>query len=809
MKQAFYRSIAVVAAGFLVSAVAAQEQPRPSSSGGQGSAASEAGRGASDIKPYDDVITKEAKTKAGLFFTHQVGDKLYYEIPVGRLGKDMLWVWQLEKTQTGFGHAGSPLGDRAVRWELRGDTVLLRNVKYAIRADKKGAIQEAVEATNMAHIIKAFPVRAWGKDKAPVVDVTSLFTSDVPEFSARRALNANNLDSGRTFLEEIKAFPQNLEVTVLASYALAAATPGSPGPRGDSSQSAVTALVHHSMLLLPEQLMKPRRKDERVGFFDVGFEDYADDSQHQVEDVRYITRWRLEKKDPGADISEPKQPITFYVGREVPEKWKPYVQRGIEYWQPAFEAAGFKNAIIGKLAPGPHEDPTWDEEDARISTIRWLPATIENAFGPHVHDPRTGEILEADIRIYHNILKLIRDWYFVQASPNDPRAQKLPMPDELVGELLAYVVAHEVGHSLGFPHNMKASSSFSVKQLRDPEFTKKFGVEASIMDYGRFNYVAQPGDGATLIPKVGPYDFFAVEWGYREYKNEEEEKTGLAALVAKQKEDPQLRFGDANPGEDPTRQTEDLGADPIEATELGLKNIQRVSAYLIAACCQPGHDYKLLENMYGQLVSQQTRELMHVTGMVGGVEQVNLYFGDADAVYRAISCDRQKQAVKFLIEHAFRAPPELVDPAITLRLEAGGAADRILRGQTSVMKALMSEGRFKRMAEQAQQTKPGNPTYGPWELFADLRTGIWSELSQDRVAIDLYRRNLQRSHVNSLVGLLGSGAASDLAAVSRHELEALREQIPKKLEAADSLSKLHLEAVLAEITRAFDPANRQ
>jgi hypothetical protein len=814
MKHSSHCSIAVVAAGFLLSAVAAQDQPRGSSPGGHGSAATEAGRGANEIKPYDDVITKEAKTKAGLFLTHQVGDKLYYEISVSRLGKDMLWVWQLEKTQTGFGYAGSPLGDRAVRWELREETVLLRDVKYAIRADKEGAIQQAVESTNVAPIIKAFPVRAWGKDKAPVIDVTSLFTSDVPEFSARRALNANSLDSSRTFLEEVKAFPQNLEVTVMASYALAAATPATPTPPGpttpriDPSQSAVTALVHHSMLMLPEQPMKPRRKDERVGFFDVGFEDYTDDSQHQVEDVRYITRWRLEKKDPSADVSEPKQPITFYVGREVPEKWKPFVQSGIEYWQPAFEAAGFKSAIIGKLAPGPHEDPNWDEEDARISTIRWLPATIENAFGPHVHDPRSGEILEADIRIYHNVLKLIRDWYFVQASPNDPRAQTLPMPDELVGELLAYVVAHEVGHSLGFPHNMKASSSFTVKQLRDAEFTRKFGVEASIMDYGRFNYVAQPGDGAALIPKVGPYDFFAVEWGYREYKNEEEETKGLSALLAKQKEDPQLRFGDANPSEDPTRQTEDLGADPIEATELGLKNIQRVSGYLVEACCKPGEDYKLLENMYGQLVSQRTRELMHVTGMVGGVEQVNLYFGDADTVYRPISCDRQRQAVKFLVENAFRTPSELVNPAITMRLEAGGAAERILRGQTSAMRALMSEGRFKRMAEQVQQTKPGDPTYGPWELFANLRTGIWSELEQDRVTIDLYRRNLQRSHVNVLVGLLGSGAGSDLAAVSRHELEALREQISKKLEGADSLSKLHLEAVLAEITRAFDPANR-
>ena len=336
--------------------------------------------------------------------------------------------------------------------------------------------------------------------------MTGLFTGDITEFSPARRLNASGVDSGRTFVEAVKSFPGNIETKVLKTFRLSGQNRseqqgprrrrGGDGPRRDPSQSAVTVLMHYSMVALPEQPMRPRVHDDRVGFFGVSFEDYGTD-EHEVERVRYIARWRLEKKDRSADVSDPVKPIVFYVGRGVPDAWRPYVRKGIEMWQPAFEAAGFSNAILAKDAPSEREDPDWDAEDARISSIRWLPSTTENAMGPHVHDPRSGEILEADIIVYHNVLKLCRDWYFVQASPNDERAQTLPMPDEVLGEALAYVIAHEVGHSLGFPHNMlRELRPTPSTQLRDAEFTRKHGTEASIMDYGRFNYVAQPGDGA-------------------------------------------------------------------------------------------------------------------------------------------------------------------------------------------------------------------------------------------------------------------------------------------------------------------------
>jgi len=750
-----------------------------------------------DVKAYDEVITEDADTRSGLVITHLQDGKLFYELPTSVLGEDLLWVTQIAGTRAGNSYAGMPVTNRVVRWELRGDDrVLLREVEYAIRAETDDPIATAVNQTSLAPIIMSFDVEAWGKDKRPVIEVTDLFTSDVPEFTAVGALGAQGMDSKRSYVEEVKAFEENVNTKVLATYKLRAEGRASDRPR----TGAVTAMIHHSMVKLPEEKMTPREHDARVGYFSVGYMDYANMEDHEAMPVRYITRWRLEKKDPDAEKSDPKEPIVFYVGRGVPEFLKPYVKAGIEQWQPAFESAGFTNAIIGKEAPSPEEDPDWDAEDARISTIRWLPSNIENAFGPHVHDPRTGEILEADVRMYHNVMKLVRDWYFVQASACDERAQNLPMPDDLMGELVQFVVAHEVGHSLGLPHNFKASASYSVEQLRDPEWTKENGTAPSIMDYARFNYVAQPGDGAALMPAIGPYDHFSIEWGYREFGEDANEVAELEALVKKQIDEPMYRFGGG--WGDPTSQTEDLTDDAVEATKLGMENLKRIAGFMVEACSEEGEDYDLLENMYDELWGQWNREMGHVASYVGGIEQINLWYGDAERRYFEVPADRQREAMAFLAERALAEPDEaLVSEDIVLRLSGTGVADRVASAQSRLLRSLVNEGRIDRMSEVAQRVEEA---YTPSEMLADLREGVFSEFEGRESRVSLYRRNLQRAHVEQLIAAMESeSTTSDLPGLARVELVAIQDRLSgeRRNEANDA----HVADLLARIKEALDP----
>jgi hypothetical protein len=792
-----------------------------------------------DPQPYERVITKDAKSKKGLFTVHQVKDRYYYEIPKSEFGKEYLWVSQIARTTLGVGYGGQALGNRVVKWERAGNKVHLRDVNYEVVADPKTPVSQAVKAANNSTIIMTFPIAAFGPNESAVIEVGRLFTTDVPEISARQRLQATTMDATRSSIERISPYPENIEVEAQVTYSRTPTPAGfgggaptpAPNPFGGAGMrpGSATVLLHHSMVKLPEKPMLPRHFDERVGYFSVRQMDYSRD-EHRAPQVRYITRWRLEKKDPNAALSEPVKPIVYWIDSATPTKWIPYMKAGVEKWQKAFEAAGFKNAIIAKVAPTPEQDPDFSPEDARYSVIRWLPSTIENASGPHIHDPRTGEILDSDIQFYHNIMNLQRSWYFLQASPNDARAQKLPLPDDLMGKLLEFVCAHEVGHTLGFQHNMKGSSMYPAEKVRDAEWVKKMGHTPSIMDYSRFNYVAQPEDKIAiedLIPGIGPYDMWATHWGYAPIANarsSDDEKKTLDEWAREQDKTPWYRFStDKAAGSDPGELTEAVGdADAIKSTGLGLKNLQRVSTYLMpATTTEKGEPYEDLAEIYSRMLGQWTLELNHVAAIVGGFNTQQKHIGQDGVLFNPIPKLKQKEAVQFLNENAFVVPKWAVDKEILRRIEPAGALNRFRNAQNQIMSNLLSSSRFARLVE--QEAIDGAAAYAPAEFLGDVRKGVWKELDNTSIKVDAYRRNLQRAYldlantkINGSAQALPAGAppqfaamfisSGDEKAIYRAELKSLDAALAASLaKAADRPTRAHLEGARDQIAKILDP----
>jgi hypothetical protein len=774
------------------------------------------------------VITKEARSDEGIFTVHRIGDRVYYEIPTAKLGREFLWVSQISKTTLGAGYGGQAAGNRVVKWERRGDRILLRGVSYDVIADPASPIARAVEAANHNPIIMAFNVEAE-KDGNPVIEVTRLFTTDVAEFSGRTRVRARTFDTSRSFVDRAVSFPENIEVEATHTYNNPPAEPaaggrGGPTPGGRGAAPALRAgshsvVMHFSMVLLPETPMQPRLFDERVGYFSTAKIDYSVD-EHRAPRLRYITRWRLEKKDPSAALSEPVKPITYYIDPATPKKWIPYLKAGVESWQPAFEAAGFKNAVIAKEAPTPEEDPDWSAEDARYSVIRWLPSTTENASGPHVHDPRSGEIIETDIQFYHNVMNLARNWYFVQVGALDPRAHKLPLPDDLMGKLVQYVAAHEVGHTLGFQHNMKASSMYTLAQVRDAKWVKENGHTPTLMDYSRFNYVAQPEDRIAvddLIPKIGPYDKWATMWGYKPIPGATTavaEKKTLDEWAKQQDASRWLRFStEGSAGTDPGELTEAVGdEDAVAATTLGMKNLERVASMLISATTtRPGEPFNDLKEVYGRVLGQWALEMNHVAAIVGGYNSQQKHIGQNGVRFELIPRATQERAVKFLVDNAFRAPKWALNPQILRRIEPVGVLDRIEASQSRVLNSLLSSGRINRLVE--QQAIDGAAAYAPLDFLADVRKGVFSEIDRETSAvqpIDAYRRNLQRAYVETLSNRVNGAQAQsdDVRAFFRGELKSLDADLQNASNrpGADAATKLHVEDLRHQVARALDPS---
>lgn len=782
--------------------------------------------GKNDPKPYDKVITKDAISDKGLFTVHSLDDKFYYEIPDSLFNREMLMVTRISKTASGLGFGGGKQNEQVLRWEKKDKKVVLRVVSYNVVAADSLPVNEAVINSNFEPVLYTFPIAAFSKDStSTVIDATPLFENDVkslglPQFR-RTPYKVSRLESDKSFIETIKSYPRNIEARHVKTYAAGQ-------PPSNSSTGTISIEINNSMILLPDNPMKRRYFDERVGWFTSNQTDYGLEDQ-KSKTLEFLDRWRLEVKDEDiekfkrGELVVPKKQIVYYIDRATPEKWRTYIKQGIEDWQVAFEAAGFKEAIIAKDPPTVEEDPEWSPEDARYSVVRYLASPIPNANGPHVSDPRTGEILESDINWYHNVMSLLRGWFFVQTAAINPDAQSPQFKDEVMGRLIRFVSSHEVGHTLGLPHNMGSSVAYPVEKLRDAEFTKKYGTAPSIMDYARFNYIAQPGDeGVALMPDIGVYDKYSISWGYRPIldKTAEEEKPILNEWIMEHAGDPMYRFGHQQAGDvvDPSSQTEDLGDNAMLASEYGIKNLKRIVPKLIEWTTEDGEDYDDLDEMYGHVISQFNRYMGHVSNNIGGVYEDYKTADQEGVVYTAVPKDHQKEAMKFIQENLFDTPEWLIDKTIFDRIEFTGAVERVRGLQARTLDNILSLGKMQRLTE--AHTFDSN-AYALPDMMSDLRTGVWSELRTGK-KIDTYRRNLQRAHIDRLAYLMTaknqSGnsrssyakmtpvntSQSDIRAVVRAELTTLRSQL-RSARGDDAMSRIHIADAIERINLILDP----
>lgn len=819
--------------------------------GGRGGGAGAAAR--QEPKPYNEVITDKAISHSGLFTVHRVEDKWYFEIPDSIFGRDILVSTRYTRTAAGGNYGGEAVNLQTIQWQKGpSHTVFMKVITIVnVATDSSQPIAQAVRNSNLNPIAAAFDVKAYGKSAdstsgTVVIDVTDFFKGDNQPVSLttgiKRRYSLAMISPERSYIESIHTYPINTEIktvkTWTSSPAPAGPTTGGRNPMGElpaaEESGAVTFELNNSFLLLPKVPMHKRPFDPRVGFFASEYTVYGDDEQ-RVEEDQFIHRWRLEPKDEDiekwerGELVEPKKQIVYYIDPATPKKWRPYLIAGINDWNKAFEKAGFKNAIVGK--EWPENDKTMSLEDARFSVIRYFASDIENAYGPNVADPRSGEILESHIGWYHNVMKLVHDWYMIQTAAVDPRARKMKFDDALMGDLIRFVSSHEVGHTLGLRHNMGSSSKTPVEKLRDKAWVEANGHTASIMDYARFNYVAQPEDNIGprgLYPRIGDYDKWAIEWGYKyipEGTEEDDKKVLNKLIIDSLGENPRLWFGGEGQNFDPRAQTEDLGDNAMKASYYGILNLKRILPNLPDWCKEEADRYDNLEEMYGQLVTQWGRYMGHVTKNVGGIQETFKSVEQPGDVYEATPRATQKDAVDFLNKNLFATPTWLLPKDILNKFSNPGMEDQVSTVQAGTLKSLLSAARLYRLSVCTQRY--GNAVYSVDDLLTDAKKGVWGELATG-ATIDPYRRNLQKQYIQALIDLINPEPATaaprggnlprglaiftgdirftDVPSEARGQLVALRSEITAAISReADKVSKYHLEDVAERIREALSP----
>ncbi len=815
----------VLISGLLISGCTGTKQTTSSSSSKPSSSRAPSKKG---IKFFDQVIKKDAKKDEGVFNVYEQEDKYYFEISNDLLGRELLIVSRaagVPPEYSGFNSAGSKSAEQVVSFNRFKDKIILRKKSYEAIADEELPVYESVKANNYEPVIATFDVEALSKDSSGVViDVTDFFTKDVEAISGipsylRRAYQVRRLDANRSFVESVKSFPENIEVRQVMTYIA-----GNPPSAGYTQTLSVQ--VNQSIVLLPEEPMMKRYADYRVGYFSIRQIDFGSDEPkaHQKE---YIRRWRLEPKDPEAyargELVEPVKPIVYYLDPATPEKYRSYIIQGILDWNEAFEAAGFKNAVQAKLPPTKEEDPDWNPEDIRYSTVRWVASTVRNATGPSVSDPRSGEIIESDIVWYHNHMRSYRNRLMIETGAANPAARSLKLSDDLIGETMRRVISHEVGHAIGLPHNMQSSSAYPTDSLRSGRFTQEFGIATTIMEYARQNYIAQPSDeNIRFIRKIGPYDKYSVNWGYRvipDAETPEDELETLDSWIMEKAGDPVYRFASST-GYDPSSQTEDLGNDPVKSSTYGLMNLKRVVPNLIEWTTAPGEDYSELEEIYRELVFQWRRYAGHVATNIGGVYQNRKAADQEGPVYDPVPADYQKEAMAFMNEHVFTTPDWLLDQEILRRIEHNGALSRIKGLQSSLMRGILNPGVLSRLSEQNELNPESS--YDMYEMLQDLRRGIWSEVyASGTQNIDAFRRNLQREYISQVKVHFDNDEVSggwrspdidvkdsDMRPALRYEMKQLRTQVERRITSRlNSETRSHLEDILERIDEILDEDN--
>ena len=703
-----------------------------------------------DAKKLDSILETMPKSE-GLINSYFEDDKLYFKFPEEVLEKDLLMVTRLKQLPANYSayrNAGSKTSEQMIHFVKVGKSIDLVQVLTTNVADEEDPISLSVAQNNLNPILASFPIKSEeGEDI--VIEVSSFFNADSPSFNIipdrlKTEYKIGRVDDKRSRINSVKSFPRNTEITHTLTF------PTSKPPRGNSTNT-FTFQVNHSIIALPEDLMQVRYEDSRVGWFGLRKYNYSSDAL-KSDEVRLVRRWRLEPKNEKAyargKLTEPKKPIVYYLDPATPKKWRKYFIQGIEDWNTAFEKAGFKNAIQAKVAPTPEEDPDFSPEDVRFSTVRYVASTTRNATGPSVSDPRTGEIIESDIIWYHNHLRSYRNRYLLETGAANPKARTLDTPEEEIGEMMRRVISHEVGHALGLPHNMKASSAYDVESLRSGEFTQKMGIAATIMDYARYNYVAQPGDeNIRFVRQLGPYDDYAIEWGYRYFPDSspEEDQKILEKFVDERSTDPLYMFGGR--GNDPDAKTEDIGDNSVKASTYGLSNLKIVADNLEEWTTPNGQNYDDLEELHGELLGVYRRYIYHVVANVGGVHQTLLHKGQKGTPYKVVSRTDQLNALEFINENVWTPQYWLNDEDLVSKFARTGKLETLIQLTKGVLNRMTYADRLNSMWD-ANSSLPGNGL-SPEELL-DILT---KDIITSRTAPDAVERELQKHMVHQLITL--------------------------------------------------------